>query len=168
VLSLQFKRVINLPNKAFEKYLALRAKTLKADVGEKKMKRFFTITASLIAVTALAMVSPGRAQKITVIRDAKQELLFKVDDGKSFADVDPCAKHCYKRSWFTNENSEWANLVSIHVAIPMSAENRQYIGDRFVANRVYPHDITWIQDGVTNKIVYKPDDKSFRKERRLK
>ena len=90
----------------------------------------------MLAVTALALVSPGRAQKITVIRDGKQKLLFNVDDGKSFADVDPCAKHCYRRSWFTNDKLEWANLVDVLVATPMSAEDRQYIGDRFVG--LYP------------------------------
>ena len=60
----------------------------------------------MLAATALAIVSPGKAQKITIIRDAKQKPQFIVDDGKSFTDVVLCAKHCYKRSWFVNEKSE--------------------------------------------------------------
>jgi hypothetical protein len=132
------------------------------------IKSIVIAAVALLAVTVLAIVSPGNAQKITVVRDARQQLQFMVDDGKNFVDVDKCAKHCYQRSQWVNEESEWANLVNIHVAIPMAAEDRQYIGDRFVENKVYPQNITWIEDGVTNRVVYKPDDESPRKARELK
>ena len=141
---------------------------LRRSVGEMKMKRILTIAISMLAITALAIVSDGKAQRITVVRDAKQKLVLKVDDGKSFADVDPCAKHCYQRSGWRDQKSEWANLVDIHFEIPMSAEDRQYIGDRFVANKVYPDKITWIEAGKTNSIVYRPDKKSIRDRRELK
>ncbi len=125
------------------------------------------VTLALVAVSAIAVVSAGKAQRIIVFRNADQQLQFKVDDDNSFANVDQCAKHCYQRSWFAKKDSEWANLVNIHVTISMSPEDRQYIGDRFAANNVYPHHITWVEDGVTNKVVYKPDDKSVRNERKL-
>jgi len=132
------------------------------------MKRIIFIVFSMLAITALAIVSDGKAQKITVVRDVEQNIKFNVDDGKSFADVDRCAIHCYQRSSWRDQKSEWANLVDINFTIPLSDEDRQYIGDRFVANKVYPDKMTWVESGKTNTVVYRPDKKGLRERRTLK
>ena len=141
---------------------------LRSDVGEVMMKKIIVIAISMLAVTALAIVGPGKAQKITVTRDAEQNLVFKVDDGKSFADVDACAIHCYQRSSWRDKRSDWANLVDIRFVVQLSADDRLYIGDRFVANKVYPDKMTWVESGKTNTVVYRPDNESIRERRTLK
>lgn len=132
------------------------------------MKNIIAIAFSMLAITALALVSGGKTQKITVNRDAQQSLTFIVDNGKRFADVDSCAIHCWQRSSSIDQKSEWANLVDVHFITLLSVEDRQYIGDRFVANKVYPDSMTWEESGKTNIVDYRPDEKSFRKQRILK
>jgi hypothetical protein len=92
-------------------------------------------------MAALGIVSEGEAQGVIVVRDTDQKLLFKVEHGESFADVDLCAQYCYMRSRWRNSRSIWANEVNLYFDTPLSADDRQYIGDRFVANKVYPSDM---------------------------
>ena len=132
-----------------------------------EMKRILTILSLLMAGTSLAIVGPGKAQIVTVLRDAEQAIVFRLDNGKTFADVDSCAEHCWNRSGSITTNSPWSNLVTIHIQIDLSQGDRQYIGDRFVANKVYPSELIWLRDGVTNRVPYRPDAKSFRKKREL-
>ena len=132
------------------------------------MNRIFAFSLFFCFATAHAIVSEGKAQMILISRDASNNLVFTVKTGESFADVDSCAKYCYKRSWFQNQDSPWANLVHIHFDTILSEEDRQYVGDRFVANKVYPKVLIWKEGEEVKKTAYQPDDKSYRDKRKLK
>ena len=131
-----------------------------APISGEKMKHIllFVVFLFIISPNTIALVGEGEAQIVSVKRDKKGVLLF-ITDGKIFKDVDSCAKYCYKKSSFTDENSNWSNLVQIKIFIDLSKEKRQYIGDRFVANKVYPDKIK-----VYFQYTYKPDKKSLRKK----
>jgi hypothetical protein len=132
------------------------------------MKRILVILGWMVACTSLAIVGPGKAQVVTILRDTKQALVFRLDNGKTFSDVDSCAEHCWNRSGSITTNSPYSNLVTIHIQIDFSQEDRQYVGDRFVENMVYPNELIWIENGATNRAPYRPDSKSFGKKKELK
>ena len=132
------------------------------------MKRLLITAILLLTAAAWAMVGEGKPQRIRVERDAAQKLVIKSDDGRSFPDIDACAKHCYQRSSMSNPKSEWANQVDILCEAELTAEDRQYIGDRLVANKVYPDKMKWKEAGKTNTAVYQPDARSTRPRRELK
>jgi hypothetical protein len=131
------------------------------------MKKITAILMMFMASLVYGLVSEGDAQAVIVERGEDGKIAFQVDGEESFADVDACAKYCYNRSWFRNQKSQWANLVNIRFKTKMSPEDRQYIGDRFVANKVYPFEIIWTEKGEETKARYKTDEKSFREKRIL-
>ena len=128
------------------------------------MKRFTAILLMFMASVAYGLVSEGEPQTIIVERGEDAKLVFRVEGGELFDDVDKCAEYCYNRSWFRNQESQWANLVNIRFKIMLSSEDRQYIGDQFVANKVYPFDFIWTENGEEKKVRYETDEKSFREK----
>lgn len=133
------------------------------------MKRLLLSCALLFCSTiiCLAIVGPGAPQRVTVSRDAEGVLQFVLDDGKIFTEVDIIAKHSLRRSGSVTEKSKWSNSVEITISVPLSDADIQYIGDRFVAEKVYPLHYFITHTGKTETRPYRPVFENLKKKRKL-
>ena len=122
----------------------------------------------LVPGNTQALVGEGATQKIVVNRDANRTLQFIVQGSRSFTDLETCAKFVYQRCSLNKptEKGVWANAVDILFLTPMSAKDRQYVGDRFVANKVYPDKVTHFENGGAIQRSYKPGKDDFSSKRR--
>ena len=126
------------------------------------LRMLTAIIAGTIAVVWVFATFIVRDHHVHMTQQSDSEILYSVDDGKTFSSPEACVQHCKsRRGW------NLRNTISISTDGSVSTNDLQYLGDLMLFYTIYPTTLETQQGGDHVIREYRPGSylEDFREQR---